>query len=326
MYLISNTKGLGAVLSLMLIGVMPLSVLAKQNIEQLIEAEQNALVKIEHQKGAVQIIAWAQNAVEVTGVLHSDEAELMVERRGRVISIEVEHKSGSGTWFSGDSMMEADLVVRIPAQGSVDFESLNGKLSVEGIQGGVDAELVNGSIDVSNTAGDLHLITVNGSINARDVSGRMNLETVNGDIELTHSGKDKVKLGTVNGEIEVKSDTTDLVISAVNASMDLALQTVQDLSLDMVNGRVDAQLSLADKGSIEASSVGGRMTFAFANDVAARFRIDAHAGGRIDNNLTNDEVVKQKYGPSRSLNFTTGDGSGRVDIDTVSGRVVLTKP
>ena len=325
MYFFTHSKRATGGLILLLLATMP--ALAKQQIEQRIEVEAPPLVKIEHQKGAVTIIAWSQDAVEVTGVIHSDEAELVVERRGRVISIEIEHKAGSGSWFSGhNNMVDADLVIRIPEQGSVDFESLNGKLAVDGLAGGVDAELVNGSIEAQNTAGDLHLVTVNGSIKARDVTGRMNLETVNGDIMLTHSGTDKVKLGTVNGDIDVRSDTTDLVISAVNASMDLALQTVQDLALDMVNGRVDAQLTLAEKGSVEASSVGGRMTFAFANDVAARFRIDAHAGGRIDNNLTSDEVVKQKYGPSRSLNFTTGDGSGRVDIDTVSGRVILTKP
>lgn len=39
--------------------------------------------------------------------------------------------------------------------------------------------------------------------------------------------------------------------------------------------------------------------------------------------LSTDKVEKQKYGPASSLNFTAGEGDGRINIDTVSGRITL---
>jgi DUF4097 and DUF4098 domain-containing protein YvlB len=57
--------------------------------------------------------------------------------------------------------------------------------------------------------------------------------------------------------------------------------------------------------------------------LSVRINVDAHAGGRINNELSTDKVEKQKYGPASSLNFTAGEGDGRINIDTVSGRITL---
>ena len=49
------------------------------------------------------------------------------------------------------------------------------------------------------------------------------------------------------------------------------------------------------------------------------------AGGSIKNSLTNDQPSRAKYGPASNLQFSSGNGSGSIDISTVSGRLELSK-
>lgn len=311
--------------SFLLIALIAHPAQAKQDVNERITTDAQPVVKIEHQKGDVSIKGWAQDAVEITGTLYDDDAELVVKQNGRVVSIELRnsHKKDGYFWNKGQNYSRSDLTVMVPVGADVDFTSLNGDVNIAQVNGEIDVELVNGEIIVNEAKGDLALVTVNGAIEAKRVSGRLNLETVNGGMEIEHSSQENVKLGSVNGDIVLTTVSPDVTISAVNADMDLQLSNIDDLSVDMVNGTVEAVLALLPGGKIDASSVDGRMTFRFTEEVSARINVDAHAGGRINNELSADKVEKQKYGPASSLNFTAGDGDGRINIDTVSGRITL---
>lgn len=308
-------------------GGLTFSTLADTKIAERIEDVNEPIIKIEHKKGDVMIESWSENSVEITGTIYDDFAELKVKRNGRVISVEIVNtNSKRGTvWHSGSNIPEADLKIKMPALSDIDFTSINGDISVDGVNGEIDIELINGETTVTNASGELDVVSVNGDVYAKNVSGRLNLETVNGSIEVTHAGNKDVKLGSVNGDIELISNSPDIVIASVNADMDLKLGDVDDLSIDMVNGAVDAKLALLPGGKLEASSVGGSLSFIFTKEVSSRVDVYAHAGGNIKNKLSDDKVEKQKYGPGRSLNFTTGEGDGRININTVSGRITLTK-
>ncbi len=311
--------------SLLLIALIALPAQAKKDVTERIATDAKPVVKIEHQKGDVSIKGWTQNTVEITGTLYDDDAELVVKQSGRVVSIELRnsHKKEGYFWNKGQNYSRSDLTVMVPVGADVDFTSLNGDVNIAQVNGEVDVELVNGEIIVSDAIGDLALVTVNGAIEAKRVSGRLNLETVNGGMVIEHTSQEDIKLGSVNGDIVLTTVSPDVTISAVNADMDLQLSQIDDLSIDMVNGSVEAVLALLPGGKIDASSVDGRMTFLFTEAVSARINVDAHAGGRINNELSTDKVEKQKYGPASSLNFTAGEGDGRINIDTVSGRITL---
>ena len=53
------------------------------------------------------------------------------------------------------------------------------------------------------------------------------------------------------------------------------------------------------------------------------FKLDANAGGDIENKLTGQKAEKSKYGPRRSLEFSLGQGEGSVEMTTVSGDLTL---
>ena len=151
----------------------------------------------------------------------------------------------------------------------------------------------------------------------------MTIETVNGDIYGDHESAGDARFSSVNGNIKIRSSSPELWVESVNGNIKLAMQAVDELNIETVNGRVEADLSLNDNGDVRASSVGGSITLNFQSDVSARFDIEAHAGGRIINNISTDEMKKAKYGPRRWLEFVHNGGDGQVDISTVSGRITL---
>lgn len=74
---------------------------------------------------------------------------------------------------------------------------------------------------------------------------------------------------------------------------------------------------------MESSSVSGNTKLKLDKAVSAKFNLVANAGGSIKNELTSHKVEKAKYGPRRSLEFSTGNGEGSVEMSTVSGSLKL---
>jgi hypothetical protein len=76
--------------------------------------------------------------------------------------------------------------LHVPADVTVDVETVSGRIAAQNIGGNVKASTVNGDIAVSTTRGTVNAETVNGSIIASMASlpdsGNVHLETVNGSI------------------------------------------------------------------------------------------------------------------------------------------------
>jgi len=125
--------------------------------------------------------------------------------------------------------------------------------------------------------------TVNGDVEISGVSGNVTAETVNGDLELTGLAAD-AGLCTVNGSI--------------NASFN-KLEGQQRVKAETVNGRVTITLPSNADASVSADSLNGSIS------------------GR-DFGLETDEGFV-----GSDLNGEIGDGSARLNIDTVNGSIKI---
>lgn len=315
---------IGLVLGLSVLLAWP--ALAQQTVNETKPTGSTPWVKITHINGEVTVQAWDRNEVRVIGKLGDNTEEFIFEANERTVTIELESKKKQN-WFNWNSDYSAnnddELEIMVPKGSEINYDSVNGSISVAGTSGGVDLEVVNGSVKVVDIEGRMRLSTVNGPIIAENVKGDLDLGSVNGSISAVHLSDDDVKVETVNGEVRLTSPAHDVVIETVNGGIKLDLSAVNRLNIETVNSRVNTDLNLLDGGKVTASSVGGGMTFAFQKDVSARFEVDGHAGGSIRNSITDDKMEKAKYGPSRSLNFTTGSGAGKVQIETVNGSIKL---
>lgn len=311
---------------LMLLGFTWLSwsVLADQKVDRSLEVSKAPYVQIEHVNGSAKVIAWDQLEVKVAGTLSERTERFVFEKEGNEVLIKVKIKNGRGwnNWGSDDG---DDLEIYVPRQSKVYYSAVNADVELQQIRGGARVETVNGTIDVEELAGRIRLESVNGRIKADSLEGDVKIDTVNGSIESRSSMGKEDAYESVNGSIEVVSDSGDISVATVNGDIELELGKVNQLNLDTVNGSIDAKLTLERNGEVESSSVGGSIRLYFQPEVSARFDIEGHAGGHIANNLSDDKMQKAKYGPSRWLKFAINGGSAKVNVSTVSGRVLLGK-
>ncbi len=113
-------------------------------------------------------------------------------------------KEGSNTIRNNDVSVE--FTVHIPASVNFVGKSVNGGISVSGLNGNVDAKTVNGSIKIS-TSGYAEAATVNGEISAKlgtaDWPKALSFKTVNGGINLDLPAGlgASVEAQTLNGSI-----------------------------------------------------------------------------------------------------------------------------
>jgi DUF4097 and DUF4098 domain-containing protein YvlB len=298
---------------------------AAESVNKTLPAEMDGRVSIEHHSGKAVIRTWDKPQVKVTGTLDSRAKGFIFEARGDEIRIEVEmprnYQSGSD-WLNWDKE-EDDLEIYLPADSFVEYENINADLDAKDIRGGVDLSSVNGQIRVADLQGRIRISTVNGEIQSQNLNGNINLNTVNGDIQDSDSRGDEIVYESVNGDIRGDTQVPRVKLETVNADSELRLGRVEQLKASNVNGDTSIRLELAENGEVKASSVSGSLQLSFQKEVSARFDIDGHAGGDLRNRLTDDKPGKAKYGPSRWLKFSTRQGSGRVNISTVSGTVVL---
>ncbi|GGW83641.1 DUF4097 family beta strand repeat-containing protein [Alteromonas halophila] len=297
--------------------------LSGERIDRSIDTSDAPYVDIEHMNGKAEIIGWDKNSVKVVGEVGENTDEVSFEKSGNEVELKIEVARSGRDWRNWRSNEGDDLTIHVPHGSRVHYSSINANVALRNLKNSVSVEVVNGDIESRNIQGRVELEAVNGDIDVGEISGDVTIETVNGDIFGDHQSDKDARFSSVNGNINIRSSSPELWVESVNGNIKLAMQAVDDLNIETVNGRVEAELSLNRNGDVRASSVGGSITLNFQPDVSAQFDIEAHAGGRIINKISEDEMQKAKYGPRRWLEFIHNGGQARVDVSTVSGRITL---
>lgn len=297
---------------------------AEQEVDQSLDVEADSLIEIEHVDGEIKVIGWDKNQVKVVGTLGERTEEFRFERKGKSVIIEVEVENQSRGWnWQNNSSSKDDLTVYVPMKSVVDYHSPNADLEIEDVLGGVELDMINGDLRANNLAGKMRLKTVNGDIRATNLNGELTIDTVNGDIRAEHVSGEQVRAGTVNGDVKVSSQASDVRAETVNGDIEFTLQDVIDVNTSTVNGGIEIDMNLLDGAVVRASTVGGRVTLGFQENVQAKFALEAHAGGSISNKINDVKPNKAKYGPRRWLEFSSGNPTARVDASTVNGRLTV---
>ncbi|MCC2607908.1 DUF4097 family beta strand repeat-containing protein [Planctobacterium marinum] len=301
--------------------VFSMPLFAGEKVNETRQVKGDIDVEIEHTNGNITIRGWDKQEIKVEGELDDKAEEFIFEERNGRMVIQVKMPKHKGNWNSGGP--GDDLEVRVPFKSHVRYSGVNADADIADLQRGLDANTVNGNVEAKAVSGRVGLQSVNGKIEAADISGDINLETVNGRIRDRNSSGKTLKLTSINGNIESSSKIKDVTVETVNGWIELKLGEVDSLEMVTVNGELDVSLSLLERGEIEGSSVSGGITLELQKDVSATFDITGHAGGNIVNRISDDRMQKAKYGPGRWLEFAVKGGKAKVDLSTVSGRIVL---
>lgn len=167
---------------------------------------------------------------------------------------------------------KGNLTVEIPARLFAQVRTVNGSITVNGVQQGVNAETVNGAVTVESVSGRVVEDAVNGMLTATQVNG-------------------DVQLHTVNGAMNVNQVRGRLSVDAVNGSVSVQSPVDGDWQLKTVNGGLTLTLPNGTNAAIDARSIRS---------------ITGNIAWQLNGGLHHATAVLGKGGPQVTLNTTNG--------------------
>jgi hypothetical protein len=309
--------------SALLAGVMSLiltlhaSAQSQQSIDETRQVSANEKITLEVMRGDVRIRTGSDNTFSVRGQLDELAEGFELESENGFTRFEVVMPRS----IRGSRNEEgSDLEIVLPANSDVEFTGVNVAVDAAGILGGASITTVNGDIVASDLGGVVALKTVNGPINSSNNRGRVSLQTVNG--EITDNGSSgRLEVSTVNGAMDINSAAEEVTLNMVNGEVQANFEGTGTLEFNGINGEMRIAISNSQTPRVSGSSVSGEIELQLDADVDARFDLRTNVGSRIHNGITDDEAQRPQFGPGRSLQFTTGQGNGSVELNTVSGSI-----
>lgn len=302
---------------------------AGEAISETREVDADAVISIELLNGEISISGHDENVFSIEGELNAAAEGYTLRDSNGNIHFE-EHIEPKRHWIWGDRWSGADgdagakLDIRVPRSSVLRFEGVNTNVDLIDLSGNTDIQVVNGQIVASDLSGVVRLESVNGPIDTRALNGRVSLETVNGSINDRGSNGPRANFKAVNGSIRSDSQSPQVSASNVNGSIELDLNRIDELEVSTVGGSLDIFAFMNELAHIDISAVGGSVDLNLPDTTSASFHVSTAVGGRIRNELSDDEPEQRnRYVNSRALDFSINGGSGDVTISTVSGNVTL---
>lgn len=261
-------------------------------------AAPDGVVELDGAGGAVRIVGWDRAEVAVTGTLGAgaDGLELSGGGRRTRISIDVEGNPNG---------VVSDLEIHVPAASRIEVDVMAADVTVTEVTGTVTVDTVGGSIHVSGSAREINLESVNGSVEAACACTRAHAESVNGAVTVKGA----------RGEVEA---------STVNGALTVTGSQFERAKLETVNGRVLFDGELHGHATLEVESVGGSVELRLPASTDADFTVNTFSGS-IRNAWGTEGRRTSRYTREEEVVFTTGSGGATVNVQTLSGDVVLTK-
>ena len=270
-------------------------------IQETMDASPDSYIEISNTAGDIEVEGWSRDQIEVTGELGRGVEDLIFERDGDQVTIKVKVPRRNS------SQISSDLYIKAPEGSSLNVHGVSADINVSGIRGEMTLATVSGDVDAEVYAEDVEISSVSGDVELQgdDEDMRTNVHSVSGDVDVQN----------LSGEIEAGSVSGDLAI--VDGSFDRAM-------LNTTNGDLVFRGELRDGGRMEMETINGEVDIEFSGDVSAKFDISTF-NGRIRNCFGPKPERTSKYTPGYEVNFTEGDGDGRVSINTLNGGVRVCK-
>lgn len=307
--------------------LMSQSALAAESVQRSTETSSRPSVAVKIDSGLLRVEAWDKSEVRLEGTLDDEVEDFEFRAMGDDavdIVIEEDHGGAWSTNWGGDWGGGSDtaLTLYVPALSSLDIEGVNVSTELINIEGPVALEAVNGGIRATGLQGAAELTTVNGPIEVTASRNDLEVGSVNGSITIRDASGERLALNVVNGDLNVESTARDVEVEAVSGDVDLMLDSVDRLEIDAVSGDVNSTLHLESNGRVSANAVSGDIDFYLVKPLNLRVEAESMSGD-LDNHISDVEQTKGLYSLGRSLQFTVGDASARVQVNTVSGDVQL---
>lgn len=178
-----------------------------------IKAPQRALFVDGRDNGGVTFYGWDKNEVLVRALIQAN-ADTRADAQSLAKDIKIETDGdrvrADGPLNRRYNHWSVSYEVWVPRKTSLDADTHNGGVSVEGVEGRMELRAVNGGISLRQVAGDIRAHTTNGGVTAYlDGStwrgSGLDLQTTNGgvNLEIPRGYNAELETGTVNGSMNI---------------------------------------------------------------------------------------------------------------------------
>ncbi len=268
--------------------------LAGGDIEERRPLARDGIVVVKNVKGEVIARGWDRDEVQITGELGDGTRGLEIEGSERQLRIEVKNPSRHR------EVEETTLEIRLPSSASLVVETTSADIEVEDLSGEfVELTTVSGDVEVGGGGVRVLARTVSGDIDLDTVAQRIELNTVSGDVN-ARTGGEVAELTTVSGELVLRAEA------------------LLRGHFESVSGDMEIDIGLKENASITVASLSGDIDLIVPESMSATCEVESFSGSIKS---TRGRVVSAKYGPNKSLRFVSGDGSGRIQVESFSGDV-----
>jgi len=213
--------------------------------------------------------------------------------------------------------LSIDYTIVVPANTQLHCVTGSGDVDVRGIQGPANFTSGSGNIKAAGIGNDVQALAGSGDVRLSDVQGQVQITTGSGDMTV-HGAKGAVRLHTGSGTVGVEQPNDAVV--AETGSGDVSVEGAHaDLRVHTGSGSVEINGNPGASIYWDLHASSGDVSLHVPSD--ASFRLYAHtSSGDIDAGIP---IVLEGTAAKHEIRARIGDGKGRVEIETSSGKITL---
>jgi DUF4097 and DUF4098 domain-containing protein YvlB len=244
--------------------------------------------------GDIKVTAWDKNTVRVEAN-GSARDRIQISSSATTLSVRTQGRHGPPS--------DIDLKITAPAWMALNLAGVHTNVTVQGCQAPVSVGTVEGEVKVSGGNGLVSLRSVQGSVALQGAKGRISVNSVNEDVQVTKSAGDIIA-ETVNGEI---------TLDAVDAAT---------VDANTVNGDISYNGPVRNGGRYAFSTHNGDVTLTVAEGTNANVAVSTF-NGEFESEFP---VPISGTTKGKGFNFTLGNGSAQVTLESFQGTIQLIRP
>jgi DUF4097 and DUF4098 domain-containing protein YvlB len=265
--------------------------------DQTIDVAKGTRLVLNNNAGEVVVRSWDRDQLRVQAT-HSEREKIDIQTAEMTVRIRARAARGPASLV--------DYQITVPRWMPVNLSGTYLESTIEGTTAEVNVETVHGNVRVVGGTGNVSARSIEGIIHVDKASGRVSAFTVNEGIRVTN----------VTGDVSAETTNGDIVIENAQAS---------SLEVSTVNGDVTFNGTVREKGTYRLTTHGGDIRVGLGDAANATVFVRTFQGDfNADFPIQLPEGQTPRSG-SKRFNFTLGNGSARIEVQSFNGDIVLAK-
>jgi hypothetical protein len=273
--------------------------LAGDKVNQSLSVETSGIVFVEIPRGHVKVQGWDKSEVMIQGELDDTLNKLIFKTKKDKTLIKLETQ-GQKHW--GDA---SGIKIFMPVGSQLRFKGIDTSFSIVKLYSQIEGK------------------TINGDLMVKESNGKIKLSVVSGDVKVANSSG-LAKIQSVSGMVDFSGDFEQAFIKSMSGDITADISGTNKLTIKNISGDTQINGHVKSQSQIKLSSVSGDILYKVTGDLNAECEVVSQFGGEISNQLTDDLPLDGNL-HKKTLSFISGDGSGKLNMNTVTGSVLIEK-